>query len=247
MRNSRDTSALAAAAADRGNLYRFLAAVFRKPLSAAMLRQIRSASFVESLAAAGVDLGSGFHEAAETRLLEELAVDFTQLFHGPGNHIAPYESIQTARDGGELNGKAAGLVRDWIEASGLKVDPAAGVLPDHISVELELMSEMASKEAGAWEKADLAGAQDCRMRQIEFVKAHLQGWVPEFCGKAGQKASTCFYREIANLLAGLVELERAELDPPLARDLGQTCPDNPAIPEALAAGPISPGTSAAPE
>ncbi len=232
MQGPRHTAGLASAAADRGNLYRFLAAVFRQPLSSRMLQEIRSPSFVEAMAAAGAELDTGFLEAPDARLLEELAVDFTQLFHGPRGHITPYESVQTARDGGELNGKAARLVRDSIEASGLRVDPAAGQLPDHISVELEFMSEMAREEAGAWEKCDLAGAQDCLVRQSEFMKAHLHQWVPEFCDKMRQKASTGFYREIADLLAGLVELERAELDLRLRSDLRQTCPDNPDAPAA---------------
>jgi TorA maturation chaperone TorD len=228
---------LAAAAADRGNLYSFLAAVFRKPLSAGMLREIRSTPFAEALPAAGVELGPGFFEAPETRLLEELAVDFTQLFHGPRDHIAPYESIHTARDGGELNGKAARLVRDCIEAAGFTVDPAAGELPDHIGVELEFMSEMAREEAGAWEKGDLAGAQNCLARQDAFVKAHLQEWVPEFCDKVRERASTRFYGEIAQLLRGLVELELSEPELRLQGDLRQTGPDNPTDPEALAARP----------
>jgi TorA maturation chaperone TorD len=227
---------LAARAADRGNLYGFLAAVFRKPLSTRMLLKIRSTSFVEALAVAGVEFDFGFLEASEAGLLEELAVDFTQLFHGPGGHIAPYESVQTARDGGELNGKAAKLVRDSIEASGFKVDPAAGVLPDHISVELEFMSEMARNEADAWEKGDLAGARDCLARQSEFVKAHLNAWVPEFCDKVRQEASTRFYHEIAGLLADLVERDRAELAQCLQSLLRETSPDDP---EASAARPMS--------
>jgi TorA maturation chaperone TorD len=129
-----ETARSAAIAEERSDLYRFLSIVLRAPLSAPMLRKIRSKAFMAALSAAGVTLDSEFAGAAEASLLDALAVDFTFLFHGPGGHIAPYESVQTGRDGGELNGRAATAVRHAIETSGFYVDPEARQLPDHISV-----------------------------------------------------------------------------------------------------------------
>jgi TorA maturation chaperone TorD len=226
-----ETTHSATIAEGRSDLYRFLSEIFRAPLSAAMLRQIRSKAFMEALSAAGVTLDSEFVEGAEASLLEALAVDFTFLFHGPGGHIAPYESVQTGRDGGELDGRAATAVRHAIEISGFYVDPKARQLPDHISVELEFMAELAREESSAWAQNNIATARDSVARQSEFVKDHLQEWVPEFCRKMRERASTQFYREIAGLLADLVERERAELDPSLQSELRQARPYDPAARE----------------
>lgn len=206
------TARMAAIAEHRSGLYRFLSRILGEPLSAPMLREIRSKTFMEALSAAGVNLDSEFVVGAEASLLDALAVDFTMLFHGPGRHIAPYESVHTARDGGELNGRAATAVRQAIEISGFDFDPKSRQLPDHISVELEFMAELAREESSAWARGDIAAARDRVVRRSEFVKNHLQEWVPEFCDKVRERAATKFYREIAGLLADLVERERVELD-----------------------------------
>ncbi len=217
-----ETARSAAIAEERSDLYRFLSKVLRAPLSARMLRKIRSKAFMEALSTAGVTLDSEFVGGAEASLLDALAVDFTFLFHGPGGHIAPYESVQTARDGGELNGRAAKAVRHAIETSGFYVNPEARQLPDHISVELEFMAELAREESSAWARGDMATARDSVVRQSEFVKNHLQEWVPEFCRKVRERAASQFYSEIAGLLADLVKRERAELDLSLQSDPKQT-------------------------
>jgi TorA maturation chaperone TorD len=244
-----ETARSAAIAEERSDLYRFLSTVLRAPLSAPMLRKIRSKAFVEALSAAGVTLDPEFVGGAEASLLDTLAVDFTSLFHGPGGHIAPYESVQTGRDGGELNGRAATAVRDAIETSGFYVDPEARQLPDHISVELEFMAELAREESSAWAQSDIAAAGDRVVRQSEFVKNHLQEWVPEFCRKVRERASSQFYSEIAGLLADLVKRERAELDQCLQSRLRQARPYDPAARELSAASTrsVEPGPGMARE
>jgi len=244
-----ETIRSAAIAEERSDLFRFLSRVLRAPLSARMLRKIRSKAFMEALSTAGVTLDSEFVAGAEASLLEALAVDFTFLFHGPGGHIAPYESVQTGRDGGELNGRATKAVRHAIETSGFYVDPEARQLPDHISVELEFMAELAREESSAWAQSDSAAAGDLVVRQSEFVKNHLQEWVPEFCRKVRERASTQFYRQIAGLLADLVERERAELDQCLQSRLRQARPYDPAAGELSAASTrsVEPGPGMARE
>jgi TorA maturation chaperone TorD len=148
-----------------------------------------------------------------------------------------------------LNGRAAKAVRDAFETSGFYVNPEARQLPDHISVELQFMAELAGEESSAWAQDDIATARDSVARQSEFAKNHLQEWVPAFCRKVRERASTQFYSEIAGLLADLVERERAELDLSPRSDLQQMRPPDPAVREPSATGqrPAAPGSGMAQE
>jgi TorA maturation chaperone TorD len=74
------------------------------------------------------------------------------------------------------------------------------------------MAELAREESSAWAQDNIATARDSVARQSEFAKNHLQEWVPEFCRKVRERASSQFYREIAGLLADLVKRECTELD-----------------------------------
>jgi TorA maturation chaperone TorD len=218
-----ETARSAAIAEERSDLYCFLSRVFRAPLSASMLRKIRSKTFMEALSAAGVTLDSGFVAGTEASLLEALAVDFTYLFHGPGGHIAPYESVQTARDGGELNGPAATAVRHAIETSGFHVDPEARQLPDHIAVELEIMSALLRREADAWREIDRVEVLRCRDDQRSFFISHLGVWGQEFGRRIQEKAETSFYRAVGKLLADFIELEASEFRRPSEESAVFTC------------------------
>ncbi len=201
-----------AGVAQRGYLYGFLATLFRAPLNAVSLREIRSPSFMAALAAAGVRLDHTFTRQPEDRLLDALAIDFTQLFHGPRGHIAPYESVQSGIGRGELNGKAAALVADFLKVAGLNMDRKARQLPDHISIELEIMAELARREANALEAGEGATARHCLRWQQDFLEAHLARWGPKFCRQVQVKAQTTFYGEMAGLLGDLLETEAGELD-----------------------------------
>lgn len=161
---------------------------------------------------AGVDLNHDFARQPEDQLLDALAIDFTQLFHGPRGHIVAYESVQTGFDGGELNGAAAALVADFLEVAGLAVDREARQLPDHISIELEVMAELARREAGGWEAGDGAAVRTCLHQQRNFLDSHLGRWGPEFCRHVEEKAQTTFYGQVASLLGDLLDSEADELD-----------------------------------
>jgi TorA maturation chaperone TorD len=204
--------ALVAGVARRGDLYGFLATLLRAPLNAASLREIRSPGVLEALATAGVHLNHGFTREPEERLTDALAIDFTQLFHGPRGHIAPYESVQTGIDGGELNGSATVLVAEFLEMAGLTWDGEAWQLPDHISIELEVMAELARREADGWDADDEAAVRTCLHQQKHFLDSHLGRWGPAFCRQVQAKAQTAFYGQIASLLGDLLESEADELD-----------------------------------
>jgi putative dimethyl sulfoxide reductase chaperone len=196
---------------ERANLYGLLAEIWRGPLSLVTLRALREPDFLSSLHNAGADPGDAFRQQPEDELLEALAVDYTQLFDGPRGHMPPYESVQRARDGGELNGEAAAHIRGFLADRGFRLTEQRDNLPDHIAVELEIMAALLQLEADAWRAGDREAVQQCRDDQRAFFVAHPGGWGPEFGRRIEARAETTFYQAVGRLLTGFLEVEASEL------------------------------------
>ena len=157
------------------HLYGFLAAVFREELKADLLRRLRSDEMNTMLAAAGVELGPSLAHEGETELLEKLAVEYAGLFLGPGGHVSPHESVYAEGGTGNLWGAETVAVRRFVEHLGFEYEAAFEGIPDHISVELELMSELSRREGAAWEDGD--------REQAEEVNRLLSGRAVVLAGK----------------------------------------------------------------
>ncbi len=196
-------------ARERSGLYGFLAEVFRAEPTAALLRRIRNGRLAETLTAAGAHLGDSLAGRPEAALLEDLAVEYTRLFLGPGPHVQPYAAVYLDGEGASLCGPAAVWLRDFMERAGFALAPEHRDLPDHVSVELEFMARMAEREARAIERSDHETAAECRHIQKAFLDHHLGRWLPEFCGHAAEHAELTFYREMARLAGHFVESELA--------------------------------------
>ena len=201
----------AGTAMERSNLYGFLAEIFRREPTAALLRQIRDRQFLESLSAAGVVLDRDILERPEYELLEDLAVEFTQLFVGPGNHAAPYASVHLGGDGASLWGESTAWVKAFIESAGLEYQPDYHDLPDHVSAELEFMQRVTAREARAADESDGDTVADCRRIGDEFVRGHLAKWIPAFCKAVTGRTELPFYREMARLTEGFIRSEAEDL------------------------------------
>ena len=201
---------LARTATERSELYGFLATIFREELSPENLRRVRSTEFMQALGDAGVDLDSDIAQRPEAELLDEMAVEYTALFLGPGGHVSPHESVHAESDGA-LWGRSTGEVKRYIESAGFAYDPEDHGMPDHISVELEFMATLAGKEARAFRDGDYGAASNCLKYQKEFLADHLGAWGPVFCRQVTERAEHPFYRGIADLTAAFLEAERHEI------------------------------------
>ncbi|MFQ6017500.1 MAG: molecular chaperone [Kiloniellaceae bacterium] len=219
-----ETADLAGKAAARSNLYGVLAMVYREEPSADLLRQVRDGEFLAALSEAGVALGREFLDGAAEGLADDLAVEYTRLFVGPGKHIPPYESVQRE---GALWGKSTSDVAAFVERRGFAYRPDYRGLPDHVSVELEFMQQATAQEARAYEAADAAGAAVCRGIGAAFLEDHLGQWIPEFCDKVMAAAERPFYREMAKLTKGFMESELQEFRN--SRERGLAIPAGPAV------------------
>ena len=198
----------------RSSIYGFIAAVYRQEVTSELLRQIKAQQFQEVLSSLGVKLNNGFFQNAEKELLENLAIEYTRLFVGPGKHISPHESVHHKKEGvqsGQLWGELTAQVKNIIESSGLEYESEYTGMPDHISVELEYMQRVIRREVQAWENEDEVTARLCQKNEKKFVDEHLLGWIPDFCEKVIKTAEMPFYREMARLTRSFIEFEKQEL------------------------------------
>ena len=202
---------LARTAIEISNLYGFLAAIFRQEISAELLGKLRSVELRETLAEAGVTLDDRLLRGPLLKVLEELAVEFTALFLGPGEHISPHESVHV-KEGGLLWQAETAAVRRYIQATGFQYNEEFTGMPDHISVELEFMAELTRREGEAWEKGDTDTAANCLQHQSHFMAEHLSKWASGFCSKVIARADLPFYRDIAQLTADFIESEKTDIE-----------------------------------
>ncbi len=206
---------MAGTAQARSGLYGFLARVFQHEVTAETLARIREPDFRAALEAAGANIAEEL-PGSEDELLEDLAIEYTRLFIGPGRHVSPHASVHLGGEEGSLWGGSTVAVKRYIESLGFEFEPRYRGLPDHVGVELELMERLARAEAEAWREGDGDAAVRCLEVQQTFLEQHMMKWLPGFCKKVADAASLAFYREMAELTAAFVGSEREEVGRRLA-------------------------------
>ncbi len=201
-------------AQQRSNVYGFLATVYRNELTSDLLTQIRDFSFTEVLSDLGFQFGDEFFSVPDNELIENHAIEYTRLFLGPGRHISPHESIHYERDDGDwgrLWGASTVEVKKFVESLGLKYSETDTSIPDHISVEFELMQKLIEKERQAWSENSSKEALHYLKIDKMFMEDHVIKWVPNFCDKIIAEAELPFYRKMAELTKIFLDFEMKEI------------------------------------
>lgn len=195
-------------AQNRGNVYRLLSLIFAREPGPDLLNSLREGELKQILVEAGVDLEDAFWVQPIETVEDELAVEYTRLFLGPGRHLSPHESVWVGAaekgDRGLLWGEATADVVETMNAFGFDLLPCYSGIPDHLAVELELMHHLARKESDAWNAGDRQVAEEYRGYQRKFMEEHLIRWVPRFCDLVADLARIRFYRDIARLTKDFV-------------------------------------------
>jgi len=215
MEKDEQTEDRAETARQRSSIYGFLGLIYRAEVTRPLLTQMRKQEFLSMLSGIGAQFDEDFLKKDDTVLIEDLAVEYTRLFLGPGRHISPHESVHHERDDGDwgkLWGGSTVDVKKFIESAGLHYQTEYSGLPDHISVELEFMGALAMEEALAWGKNDAERAEYCRQIQRKFMDWHLSKWIPKFCDKVIPHAELPFYREMAKVTKSFMQFENDELN-----------------------------------
>ncbi len=196
-------------ALSRSNCYGLLALIFRDTPTPETITQLRAPPLVEVLNDLGYDVTQ--HLAGELEVVTEcLREQYTQTFVGPGAHISLYASVY--RDGeGQLWGDSTVWVKQFIERTGLSVKDNWDSIPDHITVELELMQRLTACEAQLWTLDSSHSGKNiekqlyqCLQVQEQFLSEHLCVWIPRFCERVLETSTSLFYREMAKLTKSVI-------------------------------------------
>lgn len=194
-----------------GSIYGFLSRIFAREITSDLLVEIRTPSFRGVLEDLGVELGDNFYNCPADELLEELVIEFTGLFIGPGNFISPHESVHRVREDGDygrLWGADTVEVKKFIEATGLSYKSSFGGMPDHIAAELEFIQKLEERREQAKGEDDRELAENLILLKKRFLQEHLLAWAPSFLDKVTAKTTSSFYREITMLASQFMASEQ---------------------------------------
>ncbi len=146
------------------------------------------------------------------KLTEELAVEFTRLFRGIKKGYSPpppYESVYLGE--GRVMGVATQRVMSKYLKAGFALNEEYGGPPDYIGTELKFLALASYREAESWRKGDRKEALRLLRVQKSFLEEHILAWVPRFCDVMLQEAESDFYRGVAKLTRGYVNLDAEQL------------------------------------
>jgi TorA maturation chaperone TorD len=188
-----------APAAARADFCRFLAACYYEPCV-----EFAEERIFDSMRAAAAGLGPELAEgvarlgaAFRQNDLQDLLIDYTQLFLGPVEPVAqPYECAWRRDDG--LMHDAAGELSALYGEAGFAMDEGFHDLPDHVAAELEFLYLLIH-----------CGATDLERR---FLEQHLGTWVAPFTHAVDAGARSDFYRILAGLTGRFIRMETERLE-----------------------------------
>ncbi len=141
-------------------------------------------------------------EADRAALGEIYTEDF--LMNDPWKMCSPYESAYVNREG------VADLMAELDEiysGDGFSLAPSLHQTPDHAAVELEYLSLLCGREAGAWERGDPEEGVKYLRRQKSFIEAHLARWFPAFAGGIQRRRGEGLYSAAAGAVLAFVSHE----------------------------------------
>lgn len=201
-------------ARQRSNVYALLSAIYIKEPTPELIAKLRTPELSSTLEQLGVVFDPMFDENAPEEVCEELVLEYTRLYLGPGRHIPPYEAPQvgaSSEEGefryGMMWGNATKQVEEDYRRLGYELIAGFSGAPDHIAAELHLMCVLAADEADAWQRGDRKSAVLLLNEQRAFLENHLGRWGPSFCEQAADFSRVEFYRTLALLTKEFITSE----------------------------------------
>ncbi|MEG3617643.1 molecular chaperone TorD family protein [Magnetovibrio sp. PR-2] len=194
----------------RANVYGLLAEVFRSEPSSSFLNNLQDPHVTETLQNMGCSLWDDIDTSSHEQLGEDLALEYTRLFIGPGPRVSPHQSMHVDSRFGEENelwSEETVEVKKFMEGAGVAINDGFIGMPDHISAEFEFMEQLLKAEEEAWSNSDDETAFNILKIQERFYNEHIVRWVPNFCEKLADFAKHPFYKEFADVTNNFISFE----------------------------------------
>ncbi len=207
----------------RSDIYRLLAACFCLPEKETFLKEDvfdNLSHALERVCPAAQAFAGKMKNAVSAASEEDLRVEYAKLFVGPQGVLAPpYGSVYLEKEH-TVMGSSTIEVRKAYEREGLLVDQESHELPDHISVELEFVHYLISRELEALEAGKRKEAIDYIQKQMVFLRAFVIPWAPSLCADITAKSESEYFASLAGCLHSLLQQSESQLREPTKEDLG---------------------------
>ena len=137
--------------------------------------------------------------------IDSLTVDYSKLFVGPYELLAPPYGSVYLEDKSRVMGNSTVDVKKRYAEEGLNIGLKEA--PDRIAIELEFMYFLIFKEVEAIRISDSRTAASYLKKQKAFLEAHLGVWVSEFAYNVEANAQTAFYKNLARITKSFIRKE----------------------------------------
>lgn len=194
-------------AKDKEQLYAFLKSLFVTDPTLQLVKRLQQPGVLDGLRQIGISLTE---KDVTDEALPQIKEDYTQLFIGPQKHISLNESVyreQTPQFWGEATVRSQRLIKEL----GLTLNENWHLMPDHITVEFEILQKLAERETEAVKENDQETLVKCQKYASKFFLDHISKWVPKVCQQMVQQASTRFYKEMGLFIQNFVSSQEQEM------------------------------------
>lgn len=212
----------------RAQMYGLLASLFREELVWKQIAELKAMRFPAGTGNESIDRGFRdmfeYLKTAWQGSVTELRIDYARTFIGSGTSgysaAYLYESVYTS-DRRLLGREARGEVLQYYRNNGLKKGKWND-MEDHLALELEFIQVLSLRTRDALVEGNEEEALNLIRCQHDFVRDHLNNWLPMMAGDALRFSETKFYQGVARLVLGY-----CEDDEKLLHEILESAPDAP--------------------
>jgi TorA maturation chaperone TorD len=127
-------------------------------------------------------------------------------------------------------------ITGFYAAFGLEMPPTVHERADHVSVECEFMSILATKEAWAVESVNQEAVEIFRDAQARFLEDHLGRWLPALARRIEEADPNGFYGELGGFAASFIAEECVRFGIPVGPPLLELRPIDPTADATISCG-----------
>jgi len=207
-------------ARNRAALYHWFALAFFQPPSDEEVYSLREGAMWVLLKSLEATPAAGDGVAAMNRALaagtpgsaaSTLGTAYARIFDGVGGHAVapPYRSVYDS-DTGLLCQQATAEMDRVLRQHRMRLDDQVHEPSDHLSIQLEVMSQLALRVA---EEAELRSRPLSPLfaEQVDFLSTQLLAWVRRFAERVAAVDPSGYYAGLASVLVAFLNQDRAYL------------------------------------
>ena len=141
--------------------------------------------------------------------IDSLTVDYTKLFMGPYQVLAPPYGSVYLENARIVMGDSTMDAKHRYQEAGLNLTMKEP--PDHVAIELEFMYFLVYREVEAIINDNETNIALYLKKQKDFLQNHLGKWVSEFTDNVSANTEMVFYQDVARITKSLVTEDLTQL------------------------------------